>query len=168
VDPLVLRAVLLAEDAYRRGVRESGAPNRGPEVEEYQRGYGHDRFYLVGERWCAVFATYCYERAAGELGLPSPLLGWRRGSSPRTDSDLASASKILESTAHPPSAGYGRRLDQPVFGCLGLFVAPNHVTLVVDPRPGKKTCVTIEGNFRNRVEMVLREKTDFRAFVRVV
>ena len=179
-DPLAVAAVICAMDAWKRGVRESGGANRGPEVEQYQLGWRANRGYLLGEKWCAAFVRYCYEKGASDIGLISPFVGWRRADRDKVDTDLASATKWLEAAQWLEGLGQTRLVDSPAFGDVGLFVDPNHVTLVVDPNPGpaararaaalgiKRPIVTIEGNFQNRVEMVLRDAGDFRAFVRVV
>lgn len=179
-DPLAVAAVICAMDAWKRGVRESGGANRGPEVEQYQLGWRANRGYLLGERWCAAFVRYVYEKGASDVGLISPFVGWRRADRDKADTDLASATKWLEAARWLEGLGQTRLVDSPAFGDVGLFVDPNHVVLVVDPDPGpaararaaalgiERPIVTIEGNFQNRVEMVLRDARDFRAFVRVV
>ena len=81
--PLGRTALLVAQDEL--GVEEQPrGSNRGPRVEVYQLG-SDKADYLVGQRWCARFARWCFETAAQRLGQPSPFAGWR--------SDLASALK---------------------------------------------------------------------------
>jgi len=58
------RAVLLALEEARKGVREVGGNNRGPRVETYQRADG-----LPGEgyAWCASFVNWCFLTAGRPL-----------------------------------------------------------------------------------------------------
>lgn len=163
--PLVRQAVLVAEAELLRGVKEDPpGSNSGPDVREYQVGlYGDGAGYLEREKWCARFVRYVYERAAQELDLPRPFKGWRRSFEERHDSDLASATKWFETARYlakviPP--------NEQRFGDVGLFLNPNHVVLIVGKR-GHMT-ITIEGNFRNRVAMVLRDPKEFYAVVRVI
>lgn len=160
--PLARYAVLVAEAELRRGVHET-APNRGKDVEEYQVGvYGDGAGYLVGEKWCARFVRYCYERGAKEHDLPKPFAGWRKGSAEKHDSDLASASKWRDCGDH---LGKLVATSDGKFGDVGLFLDPNHVVLIIGRRTSQY--ITIEGNFRNQVAMVYREPAELAAIVRV-
>lgn len=160
--PLVRHAVLIAERELLDGVREvPPGSNRGPRVEEYQLGLYGDGDNLIGQRWCARFARYVYERAARELGEPRPFLGWRRKGY-NTDSDLASASKWEECARLRGSLVVKTNVR---FGDVGLFLDPNHVVLVVGRRGDQ--VITIEGNFRDSVAMVVRDPREFAAVVRV-
>lgn len=169
--PLARHAVLVAEAELLRGVREVGGANRGPDVEAYQVGlYGDGRGYLEGAKWCARFVRYCYERAARELGEPRPFIGWRVPGKDK-DSDLASAVK-WEKAARARGSLVVRTNVR--FGDVGLFITPaevdpsqpGHVVLVVGRRGDQ--VVTIEGNFRDRVAMVVRDPQEFAAIARVV
>ena len=161
--PLARHAVLVAEAELLRGVREvPPGSNRGPDVEAYQVGlYGDGKNSLEGLRWCARFVRYCYERGAQEIGEPRPFLGWRRLGK-TSDSDLASASKWEECARLRGSNVFTSNVK---FGDVGLFLDPNHVVLVVGRRGDM--VVTIEGNFKDRVAMVVRNPLDFAAVVRV-
>jgi hypothetical protein len=65
--PLGRTALLLARNEV--GVREMPpGSNRGPRVEQYQRGlYDDGEGYLIGQRWCGRFARWCFEFAAQRL-----------------------------------------------------------------------------------------------------
>ncbi len=81
------RSALIVAQAELGTMEVPKGSNRGPRVEVYQRGFdGAD--YLVGQRWCARFARWCFETAARQLGVPSPFFGWK--------SDLGSALKWRE------------------------------------------------------------------------
>jgi hypothetical protein len=63
----------IAEEAVRMGltqdgVRESGGPNRGPEVNLYHLAGGSK----PGHAWCASFVSWCFVRAAAKLGVANP------------------------------------------------------------------------------------------------
>lgn len=164
--PLVRAAVLVAEHELLRGVREvPPGSNLGKDVEEYQIGlYGtRERYgYLVGKQWCARGARYWYERGGQDVGEPRPFKGWRAAGAEH-DSDLASATKIYDCAEN---LGKLVDVDEARFGDLGLFIAPNHVVLIVGRRPDG-WLQTIEANFRHKVAMVWRDPSELAAVARV-
>lgn len=52
------------------GVREKGASNSGPEVDQYLKSVGLN----PGYPWCMAFVYWCYNQAAGTLGVPNFLI----------------------------------------------------------------------------------------------
>jgi hypothetical protein len=69
--PTPLLASTLSAAISQNGVRETpGAPNRGPEVDQYVRSVG-----LApdgGYSWCQAFVYWSFDRAAQSLGVPNP------------------------------------------------------------------------------------------------
>ena len=117
--------------------------NRGPRVEVYQRGYDGAE-YLVGQRWCARFARWCFETAAKNLGVPSPFAGWK--------SDLASALKWREQSRL-------RRCwtSTPAPGRVALHLTDSgagHVTIVESVEQGM--VVSVGGNEADAVRRIKR------------
>jgi hypothetical protein len=109
------------------GVRERGGINRGPEVDDYLRAAGLDP-----ERgqypWCAAFVVWCFQRAANDLQLATPLARtagvfrlWEAHKEHRTQRPEVGALMIQDH-------GGGR-------GHCGLVIAV-----------GPRTVVTVEGN----------------------
>lgn len=68
VSPLAVAAVRVAEGEAKAGVKESGGPNRGARIEEYQRTVGSQ---FVGQSWCACFVCWCLQQAAKSVGAVS-------------------------------------------------------------------------------------------------
>jgi hypothetical protein len=62
-------AVNIALEEARRGVFESDNNNRGERVDEYQTTASG----VLGEAWCVKFVYWCYEQAAGRLGVKNPM-----------------------------------------------------------------------------------------------
>jgi len=148
--PLGREAIRVAQ--LELGVMEEPkGSNRGPRVEVFQRGYdGAD--YLVGQRWCARFARWCFETAAKNLGVPSPFAGWK--------SDLASAPKWRDQA----------RLRR----CLTSTPAPGRVALhLTDSGAGHVTIVasvdaagwvtSLGGNEDDGVRIIRRAPTYYNA-----
>jgi hypothetical protein len=145
--PLGRMALLLARDEV--GVREMPpGSNRGPRVEQYQRGVLGDGDYLVGLRWCGRFARWCFELAAQRLGHPRLFAGW---------GDLASAHKW-----HDQAKLHRSWTAEPAPGRVGLLLRPDgtgHVMLVCKVELAQ--VVTIEGNEANQVAVRRRPVSYF-------
>lgn len=96
----LLRGVL--EVARRQvGVRESGGPNRGPEVEKFLASVGLGPGYA----WCAAFAYFCFEQSAKALRIPNPAV--RTASVHKAFNDAPPAARVLpgDTVDTPPSPG---------------------------------------------------------------
>lgn len=61
-------AVTVALEEAQRGVCERDNDNRGERVDEYEK-----LARMEGQAWCAMFVFWCYEQAAGRLGLKNPM-----------------------------------------------------------------------------------------------
>ena len=159
-DPLLLDQLGSASSLGRLAVTiatgELGAAevppgsNRGPRVEVYQRGSDKAE-YLVGQRWCARFARWCFEEAARQLGVPSPFAGWK--------SDLASALKWRDQArlrrCWTPDAAAGR---------VALHLSDSgagHVTIAVKAKDGMVT--SIGGNEADAVRVITRPLAYYNA-----
>lgn len=59
---------LIAEAGKWLGVHESGGPNRGPEIEAFEKAIG---FKPVGQAWCMVFVQFCIMQVDTAGGTPS-------------------------------------------------------------------------------------------------
>jgi CHAP domain-containing protein len=71
IDRLLIAAVEFA--ATQVGVMEvPPGSNRGPVVDEYIRAVGLDPTSRYP--WCAAFVYFCFERAAGTLGIANPVI----------------------------------------------------------------------------------------------
>ncbi len=71
--PSPLLAGTLTFAATQIGVREDPlGSNRGPEVDAYLRSVGCDPAENLP--WCAAFVYFCFEKAAGALGQPNPVI----------------------------------------------------------------------------------------------
>lgn len=148
------RTALIAAKGELGVIEQPKGSNRGPRVEIYQRGYdGAD--YLVGQRWCARFARWCFESAAKQLGQPSPFAGWR--------SDLASALKWLEQaqlrrcwTADPAPGRVAVHLANDGSG-------HGHVTIAAHVDGAWVT--TVGGNEDDQVAVVRRPRSYYAGFV---
>jgi hypothetical protein len=51
-----------------QGIFETANDNRGPRVDEYQSTSG-----VLGQAWCVKFVYWCFEQAAGRLGMKNPM-----------------------------------------------------------------------------------------------
>lgn len=171
VTPLVRRALEVAAAELATGVREEPVgSNRGPRVDEYNRGVHGDAGYLLrferpkpgetagpdgwrGAPWCARFVRWCVEEAARQLDLPRPF--------PKQWGDLASAHKLRK---HATAAGiyvpdpYPGRIALMFYGRWG-----GHVALVTAIEGGGVD--TIEGNQHNRVCEERRSRSAFAGYV---
>jgi hypothetical protein len=110
------------------GVTEKGAPNRGPEVDEYLRAAGLEP---EGHSypWCVAFVRWCFKRASGDLGVENPC--------PKTASVFKLWAKCFAQRTHTPVPGAIFIIDRGD-GVHG------HAGLVVSVGPGR--LVTCEGN----------------------
>ena len=119
-----------------------GRPNRGPLkgiVTTAQLFIGR---WMLGQPWCAAFATYCVHLAAREMGVPCERIR------------SASSSELYRYFRRT-----GTLLFHPEPGCIGLVVAGpkarklgkthEHTFLVHDIQGDE--VVTVEGNWSNRV-----------------
>jgi hypothetical protein len=129
------------------GERETGV-NRGKKggiIQTAQLWFGN---WMVGQPWCAAFATYCIFKAAKELGVKNPFI------------KSASSSAI-----YAWAKKTGRLLNGPEPGCIGLVVAGRNAakgkshehTFLVHNIDGDEV-VTIEGNWSNKVRWNRRKK----------
>ena len=151
--PLGRSALIVAQGELGVAEQPKGS-NRGPRVEIYQRGFdGAD--YLVGARWCARFARWCFETAAKQLGQPSPFGGWK--------SDLASALKWR-------TQAQLRRCwtTEPAPGRVGVHLADDgsghgHVTICAHVDGAWVT--TVGGNEDDQVAVVRRLRSYYAGFV---
>lgn len=139
----------LSDEAVRLALAELGVKevpdgsNRGERVEVFQRGYDGAE-YLVGQRWCARFARWCFETAARNLGVPSPFAGWR--------SDLASALKWRDQ-----SRLHRCWTSTPAPGRVALHLTDSgagHVTIVESVEQG--IVVSVGGNEADAVRRIKR------------
>lgn len=74
------------------GVKEQGAPNRGPQVDKYLRSAGldPDNGPASGWPWCAAFVRWCHQQA----GVESP-----KTASVRRLADLGNNSRVMSPRA---------------------------------------------------------------------
>ena len=61
-------AIAIGLEEARRGVFENANDNRGARIDEYQLEANR----TVGEKWCAKFAWWCFEKAAQRLKVKNP------------------------------------------------------------------------------------------------
>jgi cell wall-associated NlpC family hydrolase len=123
----------LAEALRQLGVRESPpGSNRTP----FGRWFGVD-----GVPWCAIFASYCFERGAGV----TLCRGWHgAGVYPRGVTYVPTLEAWLRATGH-----WRPRADAALPGDLVVFDwdggAPDHVG-IVERALGRGRLATVEGN----------------------
>lgn len=134
-------AALAAAAAELGTAEQPPGSNRGARVDLYTAGVYHDAPYLVGNRWCARFARWCFE--SGALNQPRLFAGW---------GDLGSAYKWREQgklhRCWAPSPAPGR---------VGLHLEDSghgHAVLVV--AVAGELVTTIGGNEADAVRVVRR------------
>lgn len=136
------------------GANENQGTNRGTIIAKFQLFIGK---WMLGQPWCAAFATFCVWHAEDELKLPHTFL-----SSASSSAIYAWAKKS------------GRLLAHPVDGCVGLVKAGPHATkgkshehtFLVHTVKGNRV-VTVEGNWKNRVMWFNRPISDDYDYVRI-
>jgi len=126
VSSLALKAVEVAREELAANVRESG-DNTGPRVDEYERLFG-----MQNQAWCAAFVYFCFNTAAGRLGMKNPLV-----KDARADGMLVWAQRN------------GRMVDVPAAGDILIVMKDGrgrHAGLVVGPPKSTGKVPSIEGN----------------------
>jgi hypothetical protein len=109
------------------GVQERGAPNRGPEVDEYLKSVGLDPA-VASYPWCVAFLYWCFKRASADLGVANPM--------PKTASVVRLWTLTASRRTQVPTAGsVFCRVNDAVHGHAGLVLAV-----------GPSRIVTVEGN----------------------
>lgn len=121
--------------------------NRGPVVDKILRGVHGDGEKLLGKPWCARGVRYAYEKAAQELGAPSPFRNIR--DSLAMVSSWASKFKKY-------------KIDQPKVGAAAVLKNLSHITIVARVNPDGSV-MTIEGNHGDAIANV-RRKADSLLF----
>lgn len=83
------------------GVRESGGPNCGPEVEKYLQSIGLGKGYP----WCMAFVYWCFNEASKNLNIINPLVktggvlnGWNKATCTKV---ISKASKLDPTLVKP-------------------------------------------------------------------
>lgn len=147
-------AVSVALEEARRGVFERANDNRGDRVDEYEKLAG-----MQGEAWCAMFVYWCYEQAAGRLGVKNPM--------PR----IFGAAQLEVWGVREK-----RMVTAPVAGDI-LIKERKHAGLVSGPATSSRKVPSIEGNTwaktdfehpREGVYVLDNEKVSKCTFIRVV
>lgn len=138
------------------GASEDEGNNRGRIIAQFQLFFGR---WMLGQPWCAAFATFCIHKAEAELNLPHTFL-----TSPSSSAIYAWAKKA------------GRLLAHPEAGCVGLVKAGEHAakgkshehTFLVHTLEAEGSRVlTVEGNWSNRVRWNRRSVTNNYDWVRI-
>jgi|FLYL01.1.fsa_nt_gi hypothetical protein len=125
------------------GQGEQGGNNRGPALDRYRRGCR----YCQGGAWCAVFALWCYEEGARNLGIELP---WPSNYVDFLGRERRIASAKLLARTMLRHGGY-KVVDRPHRGDLMLKdrgQAPwqGHVGIVSYVEPGNSLFHAIAGN----------------------
>ena len=151
---VVEMAVTVALEEAKRGVFERDNDNRGDRVDEYQKLAG-----MEGQAWCAMFVFWCYQQAAGRLGVKNPM--------PRI---FAAGQLELWGVREK------KLVTAPTVGDV-LIKEHRHAGLVTGPALGNGTFPSVEGNtwaksdFAHRREGVYvlnNEKATKCTFIRLV
>lgn len=127
---LALRALEIARTKV--GVREMTGNNDGPEVEAYLKTVGLGK----GHSWCMAFMVWCFQEAAKQLGIKSPLIS--TGSCMDQWDDIQGVVKIVK-----PQRGDVRPGD--IF-IIDLGNRKGHTGLIGDYANAAGEVPTVEGN----------------------
>lgn len=128
----ITRQVIL--EAHKHvGVRETGGPNRGPEIDRWLFRVGS----VPGQPWCAAFASCMLADAFKALGLP---LTVRLSASAHT---LLERCQQAGGRAAEPGPGFLFGIDH---GLGQQGQKRGHCGIVVDVNPDGVHMTTIEGN----------------------
>ena len=120
--------------ATQVGVREHGAPNRGPEVDQYWRDCGWEVGGMslppagTAKAWCAVFVSAMATRACQKFGIMVP---FHRSPGCFT---LEEKFPVVGKVAHP------------VEGSIFILNGHKHTGFVQEVKGNGSMLVTIEGN----------------------
>jgi uncharacterized protein (TIGR02594 family) len=131
--PEMLRAAanlkVVAQAQKFIGVREKGGPNRGKEVEMFQKAVDGK---AEGEPWCMAFVQFCVEQVEAATGFDSQLF--------RTEHCLTTWLKTP----------VGLRTMKPEPGCIVLWqhgrTSNGHTGIVTKVLSDKAAIRTVEGN----------------------
>lgn len=131
------------------GVYEDQGSNRGKVIAQFQLFIGR---WVLGQPWCAAFASFCLFTAAKELGVTPEF------------EKTASSSAIYRWAKRT-----GNLLPKPTDGCIGLVIGGptgHEHTCLVHTVEGD-TVLSVDGNISNRVRWV-RRSTASMHYVRII
>ena len=138
----------LVKAASQIGFRETGGPNLGPEVEQYQRGPASHNG-ATGRAWCASFVSWCYWQASTELSTGNPLNYTASSRNIETQMGGSGSFFKIESTDDLTRIKPGDILIW--YRCGKLNNSLGHVGFIHSYDRDNAELLTIEGNKRNRV-----------------
>lgn len=136
---------------YLKVTEDPPGSNRGRVVDQFGAFFGR---WMLGQPWCAAFATWAIYRAGHELGV-TPMM-------PRS----ASSSELYRWAVRTKNL-----LPFPQTGCLGLVIGGptghSHTCLIHAVEDGGRVVLSVDGNWRNRVTWVRRPVAALH-YVRIV
>lgn len=131
----IKRVLAIAEAEIGKGEDPKLGNNLSGDISRYRRGDGTGRPPNKPQEWCASFVSYCFLKAARDLGYPAPFKGSRGA---RHLGEMA-----LEK---------GTRLSHPEKGALVVWkrgvLRQGHIGVAISHEMVTDELVTIEGNKR--------------------